>query len=136
MRNRGKQGEPYMRPNSTSAMERKLADELEALGFKVVRSAIFGTAMVDIYLPDYHIVVEVDGPHHVMKGKKDIKKDGYLREFGLVVYRITWLDIEGGHIRKEAVKELRRLLKLFRGDAAARSLQAVSHRDAGLFKED
>lgn len=43
---------------------------------------------VDIYLPEWHLAIEVDGPHH--SKKKDEVRDGFLRAyFGLAVRRMN-----------------------------------------------
>lgn len=48
----------------------------------------FPPYQLDIYLPEWHACVEVDGPYHL--SKKDIERDAYLWEhYRISTYRIN-----------------------------------------------
>lgn len=50
---------------------------------------------VDIYLPEWRLAIEVDGPYH--SAKHDEKRDAFLQErYGLLVLRLSY------QIKKEA----------------------------------
>lgn len=67
---------------------RRVMNSLEAMGFGVMEEIPFPPYQVDLYLPDYHVVVEIDGPLH--NKRRDMKRDTELHgEYGLYVFRIS-----------------------------------------------
>ena len=56
----------------------RLVEILQASYYVVNSEVDFGPFKVDIYLPEHHLAIEVDGPHH--GPKRDAKRDDYLRE--------------------------------------------------------
>lgn len=56
----------------------------------------FGTKYVDIYLPDFGVAIEIDGPFH--NKRRDAQRDAYLFEqYGLRIVRIQvktgWINV-------------------------------------------
>ncbi len=62
--------------------------ELENRGFGVMEELDFPPYRVDLYLPNYHLAIEVDGPLH--NKREDEKRDNnLLDEYQLFVFRIS-----------------------------------------------
>lgn len=71
-----------------SGAHRKVEEIVKDMGLSFMSEQHFSPYTVDIYLPEWHIAVEIDGPLHVQS--KDEKKDEYLlQEFALPVLRIN-----------------------------------------------
>jgi len=71
----------------------KIRELIEACGYTYVEEfPITQTSYtVDFYLPDQHLAIEADGPHHVMQQEKDKKRDGIIfSKTGLLVLRIPF----------------------------------------------
>ena len=67
---------------------------LEARGLCVQEEIDFPPFRVDIYLPDHHACVEVDGPHH--GARADHRRDAeLLRVYALPTFRIEVDEIDG-----------------------------------------
>ena len=49
---------------------------------------------LDCFLPDYHACVEVDGPSHGLRGRKDRARDALLLSVGIPTIRLNWEMIE------------------------------------------
>lgn len=82
---------PLRSPNSDvytrSGPHKKLERFLEEFGFKYESEYYFSPYTVDIYLPDWHIGIEVDGPYH--SKEKDAKRDNHLlKNYGLHILRV------------------------------------------------
>jgi very-short-patch-repair endonuclease len=66
---------------------RRVLRIVENLGYRVMDEVSFPPFQVDIYVPDYHAAIEVDGPQH-QKGR-DAKRDAILFErYFLKVFRV------------------------------------------------
>ena len=66
--------------------------QLERWGLGVMEEVDFPPFRADCYLPDYHCVVEVDGPQH--SEKADNKRDRELCDvYGLFVFHISSKDV-------------------------------------------
>ena len=66
---------------------------LEARGLCLQEEIDFPPFRVDIYLPDYHACIEVDGPHHGTRAD-NIRDETLLREYSLPTLRIRSGDID------------------------------------------
>ena len=75
-------------------IHRKVSKRIERLGISVRDEVPFPPYTVDIYLDEYHVVVEVDGPHH--NQKKDDKRDQELWD----KYHLYVLHIPSGEAKK------------------------------------
>jgi len=85
-------------------IHRKVIRRLERLDIPCMAEIDFPPYRVDIYIPDAHMVVEVDGPHHVLA--KDEKRDVYLYEtYNLPVVRISIGQAKKAHLVKQIVQE-------------------------------
>ena len=66
---------------------------IEDIGIGVTLEEDFGKYVVDIYIPDLLLGVEIDGPYHLKK--KDRLRDEYLKDsFGIDILRIPDKDIK------------------------------------------
>ena len=72
-----------------SGIHRKVETYFDKLNLNYVSEAQFPPYQVDIYLPEWHLAVEIDGPFHLRKS--DQRRDDYLKEtYGLLVLRIGY----------------------------------------------
>tara|TARA_Y100000310_G_scaffold103167_1_gene101396 strand:- start:6833 stop:7147 length:315 start_codon:yes stop_codon:yes gene_type:complete len=66
---------------------------IENAGIGTILEEDFGKYVVDIYIPDLLLGIEIDGPYHLKK--RDRLRDGYLKEsFGIDIWRISDKDIK------------------------------------------
>lgn len=82
---------PLRQPNSDnsarSTPHRKVEELLRELKLYFESEYSFQPYTVDIYIPEWHIAVEIDGPYHTKH--KDEARDNYLLDqFGLYVLRL------------------------------------------------
>lgn len=56
----------------------RVSKYLNAMGIDHINEYNFDRFSVDIYVPDFHVAIEVDGPSHL--AKKDSRRDATLRE--------------------------------------------------------
>ncbi len=75
-------------------IHKKVSKRIERLGISVQDEIPFPPYTVDIYLPEYHAAVEIDGPHH--SETKDTLRDQRLWE----EYRLYVLRIDIGEAKK------------------------------------
>lgn len=92
---------------------------LEQKGYELMEEVEFPPYRVDIYLPEYHVAIEVDGPQHSEKEMK--KRDERLYEdYNLIIYHVPvgipnslwlpkitkWLDqdIDTANLRWDEIK--------------------------------
>lgn len=67
---------------------RKVMDILEKMGVGLMEEVDFPPYRIDLYLPDYHVAVEIDGPMH--SKRQDLKRDMNLSlEYWLPTFRIA-----------------------------------------------
>lgn len=80
-----------------TGLEKKMAVFLDMLEVKYeVQKPFPGIGVVDFYLPEQHIAVEVDGGYwHAKPGaqRKDAKKDESLGAYGIEVIRVPGSDL-------------------------------------------
>jgi very-short-patch-repair endonuclease len=64
---------------------------LKLLQVNVVRQKPIDHFIVDFYIPDYKLIIEIDGKIHNTRERKecDIFKENMLKVYGLSVLRIT-----------------------------------------------
>ena len=66
---------------------------LEACGLCLQEEVDFPPFRIDIYLPDYHVCIEVDGPHHSERANR--LRDRELKSiYRLPTFRINVSDID------------------------------------------
>ena len=92
---------PYNKDlNSRARALRKAGVLSEVIFWKHVRNGVFwnidfdrqrivGNYIVDFYVKRLGLVIEIDGSSHIGKEVYDAKRENFLKECGLVVYRIT-----------------------------------------------
>jgi len=80
-----------LRKNMTDAEKIIWFGYLKSLQVNVLRRKPIDHFIVDFYIPDYNLVIEVDGKiHNTLKNKEyDSFKDTMLKLYGLSVLRIT-----------------------------------------------
>lgn len=49
--------------------------------------------VVDFYSPEFHLVIEVDGPTHEQSQERDAIRDNFIKSLGLKIVRINNLDV-------------------------------------------
>lgn len=77
-------------PNNTDTVRtrphRKLEEVLSLEGISFISEMSFPPYQVDVYLPEWHVGIEIDGPWH--KKKHDRVRDEYLKVYyGLPIIR-------------------------------------------------
>ena len=72
-----------------------VASWVKEAGLGIILEEDFPPYIVDIYIPDLHLGIELDGPFHMKK--KDRNRDEYLRvEYNLPIWRFTNKEINNG----------------------------------------
>jgi len=104
-------------------IHKKVSKRIERLGISVQDEVPFPPYTADIYLPEYHAVVEVDGPHH--KPKKDFDRDYTLwEEYRLYILHILIGEAKkASHVKKmikDFIDEINHLDDLFQSGYADR----------------
>jgi len=82
--------------SASNPIENRTKSALRKLKIRYRSQKVFFKYIVDIYLPDYHVVLECDGSgHDTAKGKKrDVERDAFLsQEYGLLVLHLKARDI-------------------------------------------
>lgn len=81
----------YLRKNMTKEERRLWYDFLKGLPVMVHRQKIIGRYIVDFYIANYQLIIELDGSqHYELDGKeKDSIRDSYLRSLGFTVLRYS-----------------------------------------------
>lgn len=79
------------------------------------RQQIIGNYIVDFYIRRLSLVVEIDGTSHNHKEKYDAKREEFLKNLGLEVYRIS--DLRVKHDLDNVMRELEDfLIEKYGGD--------------------
>ena len=70
-------------------------DFLRDLPVKVHRQKVIGRYIVDFYIAQEKLVIELDGSQHYEQTaiRKDLERDAYLRSLGISVARYSNLDV-------------------------------------------
>ena len=78
-----------LRKNMTPEEKHLWYDFLRRLPIRAHRQYNIGNYIVDFYIPQKHLVIEIDGAQHKTEEHKenDIKRDAFLKEQGLCVLR-------------------------------------------------
>lgn len=85
-------------------IHRKVVRRLERINISCMVEVDFPPYRIDIYIPDAHIGIEVDGPHH--NKKKDKNRDKYLLDtYNLPIIRLSMGQAKKAHQSKEIVQE-------------------------------
>ncbi len=93
-----KQFSQKLRANQTNA-ERLLWNKLrrkQIKGYLFTRQKPIGKYIVDFYCHKLKLVIEIDGDLHYLTENdriKDKKRDQYLKDLGIIVYRINNIDV-------------------------------------------
>ena len=84
-----------LRKNMTKEERHLWYDFLKGLSIMVHRQKVIGNYIVDFYIADAKMVIELDGSqHYEVEGKqKDAMRDQYLQSLGLTVVRYSNADI-------------------------------------------
>ena len=85
-----------LRKNMTRHERHLWYDFLKTLPVTVHRQKVIGTYIVDFYITEKKLIIELDGSQHYdLSGKlADAARDQYLREQGLTVLRYSNSDID------------------------------------------
>ncbi len=84
-----------LRKNMTKEERHLWYDFLKTLPCMVHRQKVFGNYIVDFYIAEAKLVIELDGSqHYETEGQhKDAQRDAYLKSLGLNVLRYSNADI-------------------------------------------
>lgn len=80
---------------NTTGAEKKAAEILERANIRVIKQFPISTGrstfFADLYLPDYRLVLEIDGGYHFTpdQRRKDANRSAVMRRLGLHIYRLT-----------------------------------------------
>jgi very-short-patch-repair endonuclease len=64
----------------------------KVVGFDIDRQVTIGNYIVDFFIPEIGLVIEIDGESHDFKGEYDVVRENYLQSLGLEI--IHYKDIE------------------------------------------
>ena len=78
----------YLRKNMTKEERHLWYDFLKGLPVMVHRQKVMGHYIVDFYIAEAKLVIELDGSQHYEDPAYDTVRDAYLKEQGLTVLRI------------------------------------------------
>ncbi|MBE6574308.1 MAG: DUF559 domain-containing protein [Ruminococcaceae bacterium] len=99
-----------LRKNMTPEEKKVHYDILYRLPFPVKRQANIGNYIVDFFIPNKGVVIEIDGVQHKLPEhkKSDEARDNDLRKLGLTVYRYTNYEINTNFsgVFKDILKKL------------------------------
>lgn len=70
-------------------IERRFAKALRKAKIRFKRNWIIGPYIVDIFIADKNLIIEIDGKDHDSKFEYDSKREGFLRDKGFEVMRVT-----------------------------------------------
>lgn len=83
-----------------SQPHRRVEQILEQEGIAYESEVVFNPYQVDIYLPEFHMAVEIDGPQHGLYSRRDDFRDHYLYEqYGLRIVRIRTSEVQHARSR-------------------------------------
>jgi len=84
-----------LRKNMTKEERHLWYDFLRNLPVSVHRQKVIGRYIVDFYIAEKKLVIELDGSQHYEKSAicKDAQRDAYLRELGISVTRYSNADV-------------------------------------------
>ena len=63
-------------------------------GINFNRQKIIGNYIVDFYVPSLSLVIEIDGWSHNYKEEYDLKRENYLKSFGLKIFKISDIEVK------------------------------------------
>ena len=95
---------------SPNKSEYKVGLAFEKIGVKVEYQHPFGPYLLDVFLPKYKACIEINGPHHVIRGRQasDLIRQRYIEEQGVNVYIIS---AEEANIEHEVNRLVKRVLE-------------------------
>ncbi len=100
-----------LRKNMTRQEKHLWYDFLKKLPVTVKSQKIIGNYIVDFYISQAHIVIELDGNQHGEKKQEqaDVVRDATLRKMGLTVLRYpnAYIDEKFDSVCRDIVKHLR-----------------------------
>ena len=84
-----------LRKNMTPEEKQLWYHLLCRLPVPVKRQKIIGKYIVDFYIPEYKVVIEIDGKQHSYPENRiaDVERDKYLSELGILVLRYKNIDV-------------------------------------------
>ena len=84
-----------LRKNMTKEERHLWYDFLRSLPVRVHRQKVIGRYIVDFYIAEAKLVIELDGSQHYeeIAASKDIERDAYLRALGISVIRYANTDV-------------------------------------------
>lgn len=75
-------------PTELTAPHRALIDIIDDIGFQVIAEYPVGKYTLDCYLPEFHVGIEADGPHH-SKSRDKKRRNKLMDDYELPVLHLT-----------------------------------------------
>lgn len=91
-----------------------LANELPNVSYK--REKRFGKYFLDFFFENKMLDLEIDGKQHLYKerAKSDKKRDEFLKENNVTVYRIPWNEINSASGKKEMKEKIKLFINFYK----------------------
>jgi very-short-patch-repair endonuclease len=88
----------------------------EVLGWDIDRQIIIGRYIVDFFIPELGLVIEIDGKSHDLKYDYDVERENYLKSLSMEIIRINDREIKNNldncvEFLKQKVKEREQYLR-------------------------
>lgn len=85
---RDKQGCPKCNTNRFSKAELRVYSEIKYIFKSAIWNYWEDYYQLDIFLKEYNIGLEIDGPYHIKSHKRDVKKNKYFKKHGIELIRL------------------------------------------------
>mgnify|MGYP000035187443 FL=1 len=85
-----------LRNNSVSKAEKILWKQVlsrKQIGVRVLRQRPIDKYIVDFFIPDFKLIIEIDGSSHESKGEEDVIRQTNLETLGFCVFRLREQEI-------------------------------------------
>ena len=85
-----------LRNNSVSKAEKILWKQVlsrKQIGVRVFRQRPIDKYIVDFFIPDFKLIIEIDGSSHESKGEEDVIRQTILETLGFCVFRLREQEI-------------------------------------------
>ena len=85
-----------LRNNSVSKAEKMLWKQVlsrKQIGVRVLRQRPINNYIVDFFIPDFKLIIEIDGSSHELKGEEDMIRQTNLEALGYRVFRLREQEI-------------------------------------------
>lgn len=119
-----------MQPRTKTRFEARVADALIAAGYSIETNVLFEspglTLELDVYLPQYHVGIELNGPIHVLRAHRDSRRLAHLNKtHNLPVLTLSYdelpkEELDAKRLPKRVRKKIDGFIKLWKPTAEER----------------